>query len=78
MSLGIYPDVPLVKARKDRDAARELIASGINPAQHRQEQKARVAASAANSFEVVAREWIDKNVPTWAPSHASKIIRRME
>jgi len=76
--LGVYPDVSLVKARKDRDAARALIADGINPAQYRQQARLQSAAASANSFEVVAKEWIAKNLPTWAPSHASKIIRRME
>lgn len=33
---------------------------------------------AINSFEEVAREWHTKNVPTWALSHSSKIIRRLE
>jgi len=78
LSLGVYPDVSLVKARKDRDAARALIADGINPAQHRQQARMQAAAASANSFEAVAKEWIAKNLPTWAPSHASKIIRRME
>ena len=31
-----------------------------------------------DSFEAVAREWHDKNVQAWAPSHSSKIIRRLE
>lgn len=78
MSIGVYPDVSLVKARKDRDAARELIASGINPSHHRQQERAQSTAAAANTFEAVALEWIAKNLPTWAPSHASKIVRRME
>ena len=32
----------------------------------------------ANSFESVAREWFAKYSPTWAPSHSSKIIKRLE
>jgi len=27
---------------------------------------------------VVAREWIAKNTPTWAATHTSKIVRRLE
>jgi len=78
LSLGVYPDVPLAKARKDREAAREFVADGINPARQRKQTRAQFALAAANSFEAVAREWIAKNLPTWAPSHASKIVRRME
>jgi integrase len=32
----------------------------------------------SDSFEAIAREWHTKNEPTWAPSHSSKIIRRLE
>ena len=38
----------------------------------------RRADRAANSFEVVAREWYAKFAPNWAPTHADRIIRRFE
>ena len=31
LSLGVYPEVSLAQARKDCDAARELLAQGIDP-----------------------------------------------
>ena len=31
MSLGTYPDVSLAKARQRREAARRLLADGVNP-----------------------------------------------
>jgi integrase len=40
--------------------------------------KAALAERAANSFEVVAREWFARFAPTWAPSHGEKILRRLE
>ena len=33
---------------------------------------------AANSFEVVAREWFAKHSATWAANHNNRIIRRFE
>jgi integrase len=33
---------------------------------------------AANSFEVVAREWFAKQKPMWVDSHADKILQRLE
>jgi hypothetical protein len=33
---------------------------------------------AANSFEVVAREWFAKYSATWAVNHGNRIIRRFE
>ena len=32
----------------------------------------------ANSFELVAREWLAKHPINWVASHADKIIRRLE
>ena len=36
------------------------------------------ADRAANSFEVVAREWFAKYSATWAANHGDRIIRRFE
>ncbi|MBA3731042.1 MAG: integrase arm-type DNA-binding domain-containing protein, partial [Gammaproteobacteria bacterium] len=76
LSLGTYPAVTLKDARVKRDEMRRLLAAGIDPGQARKAEKA--ARGDANSFEAVAREWIGKYAPTWAESHASKIIRRLE
>lgn len=93
LALGVYPAVPLgsrlhktdagesikIKgARELRDEARELLAQGIDPGENRKAQKLTRHGQAANSFEVVAREWYAKYLPTWAPSHAEKIINRLE
>jgi len=55
LSLGIYPDVGLKDARERRDAARKLLADGIDPSENRKALKSARADRAANSFEVVAR-----------------------
>ena len=34
LSCGVYPEVSLEEARARRDAARQLLADGINPAEH--------------------------------------------
>ncbi|MHB0973339.1 MAG: tyrosine-type recombinase/integrase [Thiobacillus sp.] len=78
LSLGKYPDVGLKDARERRDEARKLLANEVDPGENRKQQKAAKAERAANSFEAVAREWIAKNTPTWAPTHTSKIVRRLE
>jgi integrase len=56
ISLGIYPDVSLKQARARRDAARRLIAEGIDPSAKRKADKLAVA----ESFEVVTREWLTR------------------
>lgn len=78
LSLGVYPDVSLKDAREKRDAARRLLANEIDPGENRKVQKAAKVERSANSFEVIAREWFAKQQPTWAVSHADKIIARLE
>lgn len=78
LSFGVYPDVSLKVARERRDAARTLLASGVDPGEHRKAKKAAGADRAASSFEVLAREWFSKFSPVWEPAHADRIIRRLE
>lgn len=76
LSLGTYPEVSLKDARERRDDARKLLASGIDPSQNRKAVKA--AKAETNSFEVIAREWIEKFSKHWASTHTSKIVSRLE
>lgn len=90
LSLSTYPDTSLSLARKKADEARKLVSAGTDPSDVRKEtrgeqtlrrtaeQRATAGLPPLDSFEAVAREWHTKNVPTWAPSHSSKIIRRLE
>lgn len=78
LSLGTYPEVSLKDAREKRDAARKLIAAGVNPSTVRQAEKSSRLGSAANSFEVVAREWWASHMANKAPTHRDKVIRRFE
>lgn len=78
LSLGVYPDVSLKEARNRRDTARKLLTDGIDPSENRKAQKSARADRAANSFEVVAREWFAKYSTTWAENHGNRIIRRFE
>lgn len=59
----------LKDAREKRDAARKLIAGGVNPSEARQAEKSSRLGSAANSFEVVAREWWASHMANKAPTH---------
>jgi integrase len=78
LSLGLYPDVPLARAREKRDAMRVLLADGVDPSVHRKAQAAAAVGRAANSFEVIAREWYVKQAPTWEASHGDRVIKRLE
>lgn len=78
LSLGTYPEVGLRDAREKREDLRRLLAAGVDPGANRKAAKAARADAVANSFEVVAREWFGKYSPRWAPSHADKLIQRLE
>ncbi len=78
LSLGVYPDVALADARARRDAARKLLADGVDPSAQRKTDKREAAGRAANSFEAVAREWYAKQAHTWVATHATDVLRRLE
>jgi integrase len=72
LSLGTYPDTDLADAREKRDAARKLLAAGTDPGAQRRAEKAAGAERAANSFAVVAEEWLAKQATKMAPATYEK------
>src|ERR1035437_2920707 len=73
LALGVYPAVSLADARARRDNARKLLANGIDPNAAKQEEKQTKAAAAANTFEMVAREWLSKTATERMASTHSKV-----
>lgn len=78
LSLGIYPQISLSEARKRRQAARELLAKGIDPSAVRKAEKAAPANLAADSFEVVAREFLAVKIEEWSGPHSTRWLQRLE
>lgn len=76
LALGVYPDIGLKAARGKRDSARQQLANGIDPGEARRAEK--IAKAGAESFEAIAREWYEKFSRGWVPSHAERILRRLE
>ena len=60
LSLGVYPEVTLKDARKKRDDAKKLLAQNIDPSEAKKEEKRLSILQAANTFEIVANEWLSK------------------
>lgn len=60
VALGTYPDVNLKDARRLRDEARTTLAAGVDPAEKKRREAYTAKVSAANSFEAVARTYIEK------------------
>lgn len=75
LALGVYPDVSLAAARAETAKARQMLASGIDPAAERRAVKAAAAAqseAARNTFERVALKWYDDMKAGWATATARK------
>jgi len=77
LSLGTYPDVSLADARERHADARKLLASGADPGEHRKATKAARAESAANSFEVIGREWLALKAREWVDAHLDRQHARL-
>lgn len=60
LALGSFPDTTLKGAREKRNEARKLLEAGIDPGAQRRIQRLSKAALEANTFQVVAEEYIDK------------------
>jgi integrase len=73
LALGVYPAVSLAKARARRDKARELLADGIDPSTAKREDKRAQADAAANTFEMVARDWLAKTAADRQSSTQDKV-----
>ena len=74
----MFPAVPLAKARKARDQARELLAQGTDPSAHKQERKLAQRLAVGTSFEAVARSWFEHWSGPRSQRHADYVLRRLE
>lgn len=77
MAMGIYPDVSLKDARQKRDEARKLVASGLDPALERKQQKI-IVTQEAETFSLIAREWLDHQEGRLSDGHAKRVWRALE
>lgn len=75
LSIGTYPEIGLRQARQSAYEARQMIASGGDPAMEKRKQKIRAEFLSAQTFEAVAREYIDQMMVKKARSFASRVFR---
>jgi integrase len=78
LSMGVFPETGLKDAREKRNAARKLLAADSDPGEQRKAAKAAGVERAANSFEVIAREWLAMKQPEWTPKQFDKERDRLE
>ncbi len=75
LALGVYPTVSLKEARERRRKARTQLENGQDPSEVRKEAK---QVQQADEFEAVARQWWEHCRGTWSPSHAARVLKRLE
>jgi len=81
LALGTYPDVSLQEARTKLRKARNMLANGYDPGAERRalkEAQIRQTVITENTFEVVAREWLNKFTGTWTPRHTETVTSRLK
>jgi integrase len=78
LALGSYPALSLVEARRKRDDARDILATGVNPADARRSDALAQRLVAGNTFEAVGREWIAKMQGRWTEHHSADVLRSLK
>lgn len=78
ISLGAYPEVPILDARSKREALKKQRREGIDPAVERKLEKLRRREAAENSVEAVARQWFKKIAHNVTPGYLERVVRRFE
>lgn len=85
-TIGEYPAIGLAQARGLRDEAKGLLAQGIDPNQHKAQQKEIAAAQQEEQkvlenrlkFIDLFKEWHGHNAESWSYAHAKDIYERIE
>jgi hypothetical protein len=75
LALGVYPSMSLKEAREARDAARKVLAAGEDPSLVKRATRAAQAVAAANTFEAVAAELLEKKQ---REGKAERTLEKME
>lgn len=78
LTLGQYPSLSLVKAREKRDAAKEDLQNSIDPAAAKQQEKRLAKFNAAQTFELVGKEWHERYKSRWSKRHSENLLYRLE
>jgi putative phage integrase len=77
LGFGLYPEISLKRARERRTAAKELLATGVDPSQARKEEKVE-ARAAENSFAAMAEEWYALYSVPWSQHYRELVRQRLD
>jgi integrase len=78
LSIGPYPHWSIADARTARDEARETLRAGRDPNIAKRVDRAKLKASDADTFEIIAREYFKLNEARWVQRHADDVITSLQ
>ncbi|CAP00411.1 putative prophage integrase [Acinetobacter baumannii SDF] len=78
ISFGEYPSVSLADARKRKEAAKALLAKGINPVEDRNQKEEEKRAATNNSFKAVTEEFIKEKMKYKSEGYVDRFKGAME
>lgn len=78
LAIGVYPAVTPKQARLSVAREKEKLQQGRDPAAERRTQKLADKYKMGNSFEIVAREWLERRAPLLSAAHVEKVTARLE
>jgi integrase len=78
LAIGIYPEISLAQARRDRDAARIVLDGGVDPVQAKKDRELARSVAVGTTFEAVSRAWLEHWKGDKSERHADYVIRRLE
>jgi integrase len=77
-SAGAYPEVSLAAARGELEQVKALLRQHKDPVSERRLRRAEGAAAVAQTFSVVAHEWLARKKKEWGAQHYIKSARAFE
>lgn len=77
MGLGAYPEISLSQARRMTVEARELIATGVDPKEHRDQVRQEQRAATEHTLEKVAEAWFNLKKENVTAAYAEDIWRSL-
>jgi integrase len=78
LAIGVYPTITLADARERRYEARKSLANNVDPSESKVSARKEAIRNASITFEVVAREWHQKNTVKWSAKNTVRTLSLFE
>ncbi|KUJ00132.1 phage integrase [Vibrio sp. MEBiC08052] len=78
ISLGAFPDITLASAREKTREMRQLVAEGVDPKTHRDNQRFTAQVAQSHTLRAVAEEWFEVKKHDVSDDYADDIWRSLE